>query len=261
VRKFFKELKDAGFEPQLVSTDGSELYPDVIKEIWPNAEQQRCVFHFIKQVNEELGKAFWVIYKTLPEPPKRKRGRPKKRGRPRQDKVKRENREKVRDARWLFLKRESNLSEEEQGVLQQAIELCPPLGVLRRFVVEMHELFGPTTDSHEFAAQRRDAILNDAKFLGLEALTKPMARLRDDDLFARLTRYLDFENADKTSNHVERENREFRKRQKGHYRMRSRETLRALLALLSARHPVPVIPTKLIRREQPTNKKEEELAA
>lgn len=260
VRQFLQELKDAGFEPQIISTDGSKLYPDVIEEVWPNAKHQRCVFHFIKQVNQDLGKAFWVVYQTLPKPPKRKRGRPKKRGRPRKDRVKRENREKVRKARWIFLKRESNLREEEQRVLQEAIELCPPLGVLRRFVVQMHDLFGPTTDSHELAAQRRDAIVNDAEFLALEALAKPLERFRDDDLFARLTRYLDFENADKTSNHVERENREFRKRQKGHYRMRSRESLRALLTLLSVRRPVPAMPAKLIRREQPTTEQEKQAA-
>jgi hypothetical protein len=257
VRQFFQELKDAGFEPELVSTDGSELYPDVIKEVWPNAEQQRCVFHFVMQVNKDLGKAFWAVYKTLPEPPKRKRGRPKKRGRPRKDKIKRDNREKVRKARWVFLKRESNLSEEEQGVLQEAIELCPPLGVLRRFVVQMHELFGPTTDSHELAQQRRDAILNDAGFLALDALAKPMERLGDNDLWARLTRYLDFENADKTSNHPERENRELRKRQKTHYRMRSKRSLCALAALLSVRRPIPAVPIKLRRRVT----REEEQAA
>jgi len=130
-------------------------------------------------------------------------------------------------------------------------------GVLRRFVLQMHELFGPTTVSHELAARRREAILNDAEFVALEALAKPLERFRDDDLFARLTRYLGFENADKTSNYVERENREFRKRQKGHYRMRSRASLRALLELLSVRSPVPTMPVKLKWREQPTTEKEE----
>jgi hypothetical protein len=124
----------------------------------------------------------------------------------------------------------------------------------------MHELFGPETDSHELATKRREAILNDAEFLTLGALAKPLERFRDDDLWARLTRYLDFENADKTSNHAERENREFRKRQKTHYRMRSRESLRALLALLSVRRPVPTAPVKLIRRERSTTNEEELVA-
>jgi len=194
IRNFLMRLKKAGFEPQLISTDGSDLYPEVIAEVWPGAKHQRCVFHFVMQVNKDLGKAFWAVYETMPKPPKRKRGRPKKRGRKRQDKVKRKNRLTVREARWLFLKREDRLSEDAQRALDEAIALCPKLGVLRRFVVQFHELFGPTTDSHELAEQRRQAILNDPEFIGLAALSKPMERLRDDDLFERLTRYLDFEN-------------------------------------------------------------------
>jgi hypothetical protein len=253
VRQMLQELKDAGFEPEIISTDGSELYPDLIVEIWPNAKQQRCVFHFIMQVNKDLGKAFWLIYNTtMPEPPKRNRGRPKKRGRPRQDKVKRKNREKVRKARWVILKRESRLTDEERRILNEAINLCLPLGQLRRFVVKLHELFGPTTDSHEVAEERRQALLNDPKLTKLDALSKALDRLRDDDLFTRLTRYLDYENADKTSNHAERENREFRRRQKGHYRMRSRESIRALLELLNVRKPVPAAPVKLKRRQETT---------
>ena len=46
---------------------------------------------------------------------------------------------------------------------------------------------------------------------------------------------LDFENAEKTSNHAERENREFRKRQKSHYRIRSLWSIFALLDLLAVR--------------------------
>jgi len=248
VRQFLLELKTAGFEPVLISTDGSELYPEVLAEVWPGTKHQRCVFHFIKQVNEDLGKAFWAVYETMPAPPKRSRGRPKKRGRPRADRVKRQNRERVRAARWLFLKRQSHLSDEEQQVLDQALCLCPPLGVLRRFVVQVHELFGPTTDSHALAEERRQAILGDAEFPALEALAKPLARFVDDDLFARLTRYLDFENADKTSNHVERENRELRKRQRVHYRMRSRRSLCALAELLSVRRPIPAVPIRLTGR-------------
>lgn len=260
VRQLLQELKDAGFAPEIVSTDGSELYPEVIKEVWPNAKQQRCVFHFIKQVNQDLGKTFWAVYHTMPKPPKRKRGRPKKRGRPRKDGIKRQNQEKVRKARWIFLKRQDRLDDEERHILNEAIGLCAALGVLRRFVVQMHELFGPTTDSHQLAAQRREALVTDAEFLALEALAKPLNRFHDDDLFARLTRYLDFDNADKTSNHVERENREFRKRQKGHYRMRSRASLRALLELLTVRRPVPTRPVRLKRKEPaPTDK--EKLAA
>lgn len=245
VKSFLLELKAAGIDPKLVVTDGSTLYPSVLAEVWPNAKHQRCVFHFIKQVNEDLGKAFWGIYDAMPKPPKRKAGRPKKRGRPREDQRKRNNRHKVRKARFVFLKREDRLGDEERALLREAIELCPALGVLRRFVVGLHELFGPTTTSQTLAEQRRQAILNDEALRATLALSRPLERLQDDELFARLTRYLEFDNADKTSNHVERENREFRNRQKTHYRMRSRRSLVALLDLLSARHVVPDEPRRL----------------
>ncbi len=89
----------------LVVTDGSALYPPVIAAVWPEAEHQRCVFHFIKQLNEELREPLWAAYATLPAPPKRKRGRPnrrgrpKKRGRPREDGRKWDNREAVKAGR------------------------------------------------------------------------------------------------------------------------------------------------------------------
>lgn len=255
IREFLERLKSTGFEPQLVTTDGSDLYPDVITEVWPEAKHQRCVFHFIKQVNEELGKAFWVAYGTMPEPPKRTRGRPKKRGRPRKDKLKRENRKKVRKARFLLLKRERNgpgqpdlLDEKTHASLAEIIALCPPLGVLRRLVVRILDLFGSTTTSHELARERRDAILEDPEFAKTPGLEKILGWLADEELFAKLTRYLDFENAEKTSNHVERENREFRKRQKSHYRIRSLASMCALLDLLSTRRPITDEPCKLRRR-------------
>lgn len=251
IRKFFKKLRAAGFNPTLVTTDGSDLYPEIIKEVWPAAEHQRCVFHFMMQVNKDLAKVFWGLYETMPEPPKRKRGRPKKRGRPREDKKKKENRKKVRKARFLIFKREALpgerdlWSDEERATLAEALMLCPGLRVLRRLVQQLHQLFGSTTESHKQAGQRRREILDDPEFATLPQVSLGLDRLRDDDLFARLTRYLDFENAEKTSNHVERENREYRKRQKGHYRLRSRRSICALLNLLTIRKPVPSQPVKL----------------
>jgi hypothetical protein len=237
--------------PLLVVTDGSELYPKVIKKVWPHAEHQRCVFHFMMQVNKDLRSVFWALYRTMPEPPKRKRGRPKKRGRPRKDKEKRANRLKVRKVRFLIFKRETlpgekeRWSAQERAALAEALMLCPKLQVLRRLITAFHELFGPTTDSHELAEERRAAIVGDEEFAQLPEVEKCLDRLRDDDLFGRLTRYLDFDNAEKTSNHVERQNREYRKRQKCHYRLRSLESISALLNLLTIRKPVPSQPRRL----------------
>lgn len=220
VRNVFLELRDHGIYPQLVVTDGSPLYPSVLAEVFPNAKHQRCTFHFMQGVNDSLSKAFWTAYATMPQPKKRGRGRPKRRGRPREDNRKKADLAAVRACRWLIFKREGlddkgqpRFREEEQRVLAEGMRLCPPLRELRRLVVAIHELVGTTTTTHELAEERRQAILTDTAFAALAGTETVRRQLANDDLFSRLTRYLDFENADATSNHAERENREFRKRQ------------------------------------------------
>ncbi len=260
VLAFCLRLRVAGFFPQLAVTDGSTLYPPVIAAVWPTAEHQRCVFHFIKLVNEQLREGFWAAYNTMPAAKKRKAGRPKKRGRPREDGRKRANRDTVRAARYLFLTRDSNLDEGQQLKLAAALALCPPLRVLRRFVLALHELFGPTTVDAVVAGERRTAILTDAEFKAAPGLEKGLAHLADDDLFTRLTRYLGYENAEKTSNHVERENREYRKRQKGCYRLRSLRSILALASLLRDRSR-PGRAVTLLKRRTPAPVEKEVSAA
>jgi transposase-like protein len=249
IRDFLKGLKDLGFQPQLVVTDGSRLYPEVIASLWPAAQHQRCVFHFIMAVNKLLGTAFWAAYKTMPTPPKRKAGRPKKRGRKRQDKQKKDNQRTVRAARYLFLKR--RLSEDEQAVLDQAMALCEPLRELRRFVSALHRLFGPRTQGRQATLEARDAVLADAGFAAIDALAPVLKQLGDDGLFEKLVAYQDFENAAKTSNAPERKNREHRRRQKRHYRVRSLETLIALLNGIAMRPGLHRGVVRLVRRAAP----------
>jgi len=255
VRELLLALKAAGFVPLLVSTDGSRLYPGALAEVFPEAQQQRCVFHFMQGVNDALGKAFWEAYATMPAPKKRKRGRPKKLGRPREDKRKRANQDAVRACRFLVFKRggidtdgKARFSPRETETLENGMRLCPALRELRRFVEAIHLLVGKTTTTHELAASRRRAILADASFHALPGASTVLRQLADDDLFARLTRHLDFENADPTSNHAERENREFRKRQGSHYRLRSVVSMCAFLDLMLVRRPKPDQPRRLVRR-------------
>src|SRR5437667_2429803 len=52
MRRFLQNLKTWGLEPTTVITDGSDLYPRVLAELWPEADHQLCVFHIIKDINE-----------------------------------------------------------------------------------------------------------------------------------------------------------------------------------------------------------------
>ena len=52
MRRFLLNLKNWGLSPDVVVTDGSNLYPSVLAHLWPDADHQLCVFHVIKDINK-----------------------------------------------------------------------------------------------------------------------------------------------------------------------------------------------------------------
>ena len=54
MRCFVRTLQYWGFEPKVVVTDGSNLYPAVLKEVWPAARHQLCVFHVLQDVTNKV---------------------------------------------------------------------------------------------------------------------------------------------------------------------------------------------------------------
>src|SRR5205807_8439131 len=56
VRAFLKEFKGrldkSGLKVRGITTDGSSLYPVVLKELWPDARPQLCKFHVITELTE-----------------------------------------------------------------------------------------------------------------------------------------------------------------------------------------------------------------
>lgn len=252
------DLRDAGFKPDIIVTDASSLYPSVLAEIFPNARHQLCVFHFLQGMNKALGKMFRAIVASMPKPKKRKRGRPPKRGRPRKDKEKKEAIETVKACRYLVFQRDGidvdgqrTMSDEQRERLREAIDLCPALGELRAFVEAVHGVFERGISKAQ-ARARRDALLADPKFAAMNAAKSTLNALKDAAQFAKLTVSLDFANADRTSNHAERENRDFRKRQKSHYCLRTARSMRSFLRLMTTRRPSPEQPERLQRRQTPS---------
>ena len=83
VEDFLGRLKRAGIEPEEVVTDGSPLYPGSLKEVWPGAAHQLCLFHETRLVTAEIYKARGALRKVVPKPPptpprRRLLGRPRK---------------------------------------------------------------------------------------------------------------------------------------------------------------------------------------
>jgi transposase-like protein len=70
VEDFLARLRRAGIEPEQVVTDGSPLYSKTLKEVWPQAAHQLCLFHESRLVTGEIYKAIARLRKKgVPEPP------------------------------------------------------------------------------------------------------------------------------------------------------------------------------------------------
>ena len=71
-------IRNGGFLPQVVVTDGSNLYPTLLAELWPQARHQLCIFHVLKDINECVFDALRRLRRRLAAQSKRRRGRPSK---------------------------------------------------------------------------------------------------------------------------------------------------------------------------------------
>jgi transposase-like protein len=232
MRRFLNNLKTWGLSPKVVVTDGSNLYPSVLAELWPDVDHQLCVFHVIKDINKLILDA--VRRMRMATSRRGNGGRKKKRGRKRgQSKGAKRRRgltlkEKahfVFKRRYLIVTRRENLTETDQNDLKQMIEYLPELEVLRQFADRMYGLFDTPKDFHQ-ASCRRAAIVRNPQFQAVPELVKAMDQL-DEEKFPKLMAYLNnpVSQRVRTNNHVERTNRMFRFLEKVRYKWRRRRTL------------------------------------
>jgi transposase len=232
MRRFLGNLKTWGLVPGVVVTDGSNLYPSVLGELWPEADHQLCVFHVIKDINKLILDAVRRMRTAMGR--RGKAGRKKKRGRKgakakvaakRRGLTVKEKAHFVFKHRHLIVKRRENLTEEEGDDLKRMLEYLPDLTTLRRFADRIYWVFDTPKDWHQ-ASCRRSALVRDPAFLAVPELVKAMKQL-DEEKFAKLMAYLNnpVSRRVRTNNHVERTNRMFRFLEKVRYKWRGRRTL------------------------------------
>ena len=230
--RFLKNLKNWGLEPRVVVTDGSNLYPAVLAELWSQADHQLCVFHVIKDINKLILDAVRRLRNAMAR--RGKAGRKKKRGRKsrkakaaaaRRGPASKEKANVVFKHRHLIVKRKENLTAGEGDDLRKMLEYLPELAILRRFADRIYWLFDTPKDFHQ-AGCRRAAILRDPVFQRVPELVKAMEQLSDEK-FPKLMAFLDNPLSERvrTNNHVERTNRMFRFLEKVRYKWRRRRTL------------------------------------
>lgn len=109
MRRFLNNLKNWGFLPEVVITDGSSLYPTLLAEIWPHARHQLCVFHVMQDLNDLVLDAVKRVRRQMARRGgsgrKRKRGRPKKGAKKRRGPTLKDKAHFVFKHRYLIVKR------------------------------------------------------------------------------------------------------------------------------------------------------------
>jgi hypothetical protein len=259
IETFCLALKAAGISPEFTIHDDSTIYPGVFSKVWPEAKEGGCLFHFQQNINREARKIISEYRASLPEslpaevpepePPTpvetrfeqlplpglkvpRRKGRPRtnvtkaprKRGR-KASRIANPQRKEVHAKRFLLLKKPSRLRCGEWMALFWLLAAHPFLEVLHRLLQDIYMLFSHDNDTPEKARAALQAILSNPAYRADPRLEAVLKRLRDEAKMGQLFAHLEQEHRHRTNNHVECQNRRFKKRQKTHYRLRTRGSI------------------------------------
>jgi transposase-like protein len=236
MRRFLANLKTWGLSPEVVVTDGSNLYPSVLAQLWPEARHQLCVFHVLKELHKHVLDALRRLRRGLSR--RGRRGRKRKPGRPAKAQAQRRgltNKEKsafVFKHRWLIVRRRDKMSDRERADLATMLSYLPELNTLRDFVDRLGLVF-EEEQSETLAWRRHAELVSDRSFLAVPELVKAIGALGTEK-FAKMIAFLKSRACRRvrTNNHVERVNRKLRYEEKARYRWRSRQTTVRFLVLL-----------------------------
>ena len=232
VRAFLSEFKgqldSRGLVVLGITTDGSSLYPSVLKELWPDARHQICVFHVIKEIAKAVLHALAKLRKEMTAKiPKQLRGRPSKERQGQAWLIARQKQQVAEsfEHRYLFVRH--HLSAAQKKLLQKLMRGRTELRALRKIMDEVYRLFDRRckTQTALKKLQKLRRRVRRHKELG-----KCLDKLKSPTLEKALE-FLDDKLLGATSNAVERANRRFRKAQKSIYSVRTKEHLEERLAL------------------------------
>jgi hypothetical protein len=238
MRRFLQNLKNWGLVPRAVVTDGSNLYPAVLAELWPDAAHQLCAFHILKEINQLILDAVRRLRTAMGR--RGRAGRKRKPGRKgakrraaaaRRGPTLKEKSAFVFRHRHLIVKRREKLSESERETLWRMFSYLPELVTLRHFAERVYWLFDTPKDYHQ-ASCRRAALMRDPTFRRVPELVRALEQLSEEK-FPKIMAYLRSPVGQRvrTNNHVERANRMVRFLEKVRYKWRRRKTLVRFIVL------------------------------
>ena len=226
--EFKGQLDRRGLNVLGITTDGSSLYPKVLKGLWPDARHQICEFHVIKEIIKEILHALAKLRKEMTaQIPKQPRGRPSHERQGQAWLIARRKQEvaELFEHRYLFVRH--HLSAAQRKQLQKLLYGRRELRTLRKIMDEVYRLFDRRCKTQTALKKLRRLRRRVRRFKKLgQALNKLKSPLLEKAL-----EFLDDKLLQATSNAVERSNRRFRKAQNSIYSVRTKEHLEERLAL------------------------------
>ncbi len=238
MRRFLRTLQYWGFEPKVVVTDGSNLYPAVLAEVWPQAKQQLCVFHVLQDVTNKVLAGVRRLRRQQARRGqagrKRRRGRTSKAQQSQRRRRGPTNKEKsafVYKHRFLIVKRTENLDRKDWDNLVQMFQYLPELRPLWHFCRDVYQLFS-AEQVVRLARRRHTLLLKEARYQEVPELAAALGLLRGEK-FDKMVSFLECPTGQRvrTNNHVEGTNRKLRFDEKVRYKWRSWRSLERYLRL------------------------------
>jgi hypothetical protein len=233
IRAFLGRLKRALEARDLilagVTTDGSPLYPEPLREIFGEVPHQVCEFHVVKDIVKAILRAVASARKSLAATqPKVPQGRPRTTAAKKAARKKKRLEQQSADLfthRHLFVRH--HLSPSERKRLWHITRGLPQLRKVREIMEQVYALFDrrcrTQTALDKLAKLRR-------RLLRFTQLGETLKKLFSPTLEKALV-FLDDKLLPSTSNAVERGNRRYRKMQKTIYSVRTQAQISARLAL------------------------------
>jgi phage tail protein X len=233
IRAFLGRLKTAlvarGLTLCGVTTDGSALYPEPLREVFGKVRHQICQFHIVAEVVKAVVGAVASARKGLAaQQPKLRRGRPSTPAAKQAARTKKRlaaQRAALFPHRYRFVQR--HLNKTERKILWRVSRGLPQLHALRAVMDQVYTLFDRRCRTQTALAKLAKLRRRLPRF---PQVGETLKKLFSPALDKALT-FLDDKLLPSTSNAVERGNRRYRKMQKSVYRVRTQAQLRARLAL------------------------------
>jgi len=232
MRAFLGEVKEQLAKRQLsvfgITTDGSPLYPKILKELLPKIPHQVCVFHVLKEITKAVLRTLAKLRKEMKTHiPKRRRGRPNKQDHAQMRRCKRLQQRvaELFEHRYLFVRHHLSAAQKEQ--LKKLLRGQPQLRALREIMDEVYRLFDRRCKRATALARLTKLRQRVQRF---KRLGRALAKLHSP-LLEKALLFLDDKLLGATSNAVERSNRRFRKAQQSIYSVRTKPHLQERLAL------------------------------